>query len=495
MLKKLAGQTAIYGLPSILGRFLNYLLVPIHTGQFLPAEYGVVSDMYAIVAFVAVVLTFGLETAYFRYSNLEGYSSKNVLKTSLSLVFISASIFLAVILLFTDSSAALMRYPDNPEYILWMGLTLAFDAWSAIPMAYLRRMEKPIRFAVINGASIFTNIGLNVFLVSICYQWHENGTSNWFMTHVFNPEIGVGYIFIANMAASAIKLVFLLPTYKNLSLKIDPAVGKEMLKYAWPLMIAGFAGIINETLDRRLIRILLEPSLGETAALAQVGIYSACYKLSIIITLFIQAFRYAAEPFFFAKAKESKSREVYAVVMHYFILVVSFIFLIVLFYLDIFKQFIRTEAYWQGLTVVPILLMANIFLGMYYNFSVWYKMTNKTLFGAYMAGVGAVITIGLNIYLVPKIGYEGSAWATFAAYGVMAVLSWAFGQKYFPIPYKMKSLIGYLGLSVILYGISTLFDWDTLGKTVLFNSILLFLFTLVVVKIEGPRFSQLVRKS
>lgn len=495
MLKKLAGQTAIYGLPSILGRFLNYLLVPLHTGQFLPAEYGVVSDMYAIVAFVAVLLTFGLETAYFRYSNLESHAPKNVLKTALSLVFISAGVFLTVILVFTDSAAVLMKYPSNPEYIVWMGLTLAFDAWSAIPLAYLRRMEKPIRFALVNGTSISINIALNVFLIGFCFEWHTNGTSNWFMTNAFDPEIGVGYIFIANMFASAVKFLLLLPIYGNLTLKIDQAVSKEMLKYATPLMFAGLAGIINETLDRRLIRVLLEPELGTTKALAQVGIYSACYKLSIIITLFIQAFRYAAEPFFFAKANQSDSRQVYADVMHYFVLVVSFIFLIVLFYLDIFKLFIRTEAYWEGLGIVPILLLANIFLGMYYNFSVWYKMTHKTLYGAYMAGIGAAITIGLNIYLIPKIGYEGAAWATIAAYGTMAVLSWWFGQKHFPIPYNMKAIIGYLGLSVILYGISTWFDWDSLGKTVLFNSMLLFAFTLVVLKFEGTRLMRLIQKS
>jgi O-antigen/teichoic acid export membrane protein len=451
--------------------------------------------MYAIVAFVAVVITFGLETAYFRYSNLDSHSPTNVLKTALSLVFISAAVFLTVVLVFTDTAAVVMKYPEHPEYITWMALTLAFDAWSAIPLAYLRRIERPVRFAVVNGSSILVNIGLNVFLVGFCFEWYDNGTSNWFMDNVFDPGIGVGYIFIANMIASATKFVLLLPVYGHLSLLIDRAVSKEMLKYALPLMVAGLAGIINETLDRRLIRVLLEPEMGPTKALAQVGIYSACYKLSIVITLFIQAFRYAAEPFFFAKARDSDSRQVYADVMHYLILVVSFIFLIVLFYLDVFKLFIRTEAYWEGLGIVPILLLANIFLGMYYNFSVWYKMTHMTLYGAYMAGVGAVITIALNWYLVPKIGYEGAAWATIAAYGSMMCLSYRFGQKYFRIPYNMKAIIGYLGLSVILYGISTLFDWDTLGKTVLFNSMLLFAFTLVVLKFEGTRLMRLIKKS
>lgn len=495
MLKKLAGQTAIYGLPSILGRFLNYLLVPLHTGQFVPAEYGVVSDMYAIVAFVAVILTFGLETAYFRYSNLEGYHPQRVLKTALSLVFISAAVFLAVVLLFTDATAVLMKYPEHPEYIFWMGLTLAFDAWSAIPLAYLRRIERPIRFAVVNGIGILTNIGLNVFLIGFCYSWHENGVSNWFMQNVFDPTIGVGYIFIANLIASTLKFILLLPVYGHFSFVIDRTVGKQMLKYAIPLMFAGLAGIVNETLDRRFIRVLLEPELGAERALAQVGIYSACYKLSIVITLFIQAFRYAAEPFFFAKERENNAREVYARVMHYFILVVSFIFLVVLFYLDFFKLFIRTEAYWEGLSIVPILLLANIFLGMYYNFSVWYKLTNMTLYGAYMAGIGAMVTVALNLYLVPRIGYEGAAWATFAAYGSMACLSWRFGQKYYPIPYNMKAIFGYLGLSVILYGISTWFAWDSLGKTVLFNSILLFVFTLVVLRFEGTRIRAMFGKA
>lgn len=493
-LKKLAGQTAIYGLPSMLGRFLNYLLVPLHTGKFLPADYGVVSDMYAIVAFMAVILPFGLETAYFRYANIEGNNPTKVLKTSLSMVFFSSATFLCVILFFTDAVADIMKYPNHPEYIVWMGLALVFDALSAIPMASLRKNEKAVRFAVINGVNIFINIGLNVFFIYFCYNWQEAGVSNWFTENLFDPTIGIGYIFIANMVASGVKFLLLLPSYGHFSLHIDRELGKQMLKYSLPLMVAGLAGIINETLDRRLIRVLLEPTLGEEDALAQVGIYSACYKLSIIISLFNQAFRYAAEPFFFSKEKDKDARKVYADVMHYFVIIVTSIFLVVLFYLDFFKLFIRTEAYWEGLKVVPILLMANIFLGIYYNLAVWYKLAHMTLYGAFMAGIGAVITITLNLYLVPRIGYMGSAWATLAAYGGMACLSWRFGKKYYPIPYNMKAIGGYLGLSVILYFISIQFDWDSLGKTVLFNSMLLFVFVAVLLKFEGRNMLRLVKK-
>ncbi len=493
-IKKLAGQTAIYGLPSILGRFLNYLLVPLHTGQFITSEYGIVSDVYAIVAFVAVMLTWGLETAYFRYANMDTYSPEKVLKTALSMVFFSGAIFLAVTLIFSQETATWLRYPDNPEFIKWMALALVFDAWSAIPMAWLRKTNRPIRFAVVNFASIATNIGLNVFFIGYCYAAFENNSLPSWAHTLFDPERGVEYVFLANAIASAVKFIMLLPTYGHFSITIDKTIARALLKYGSPLMLAGFAGIINETVDRRLIRLLLEADIGTQAALAQVGVYSACYKLSIIITLFIQAFRYAAEPFFFAKATESDGRQVYATVFHYFVIVVSLIFVVVVCYLDLFKRFIRTEAYWEGLHIVPILLLANICLGLYYNFSVWYKMSNKTQFGAYMALIGAAITLGLNVLLIPSLGYTGAAYTTLATYATMAVISYLLGQKHFRIPYRIRPALGYIGLSVILASISRIFEWEETGKSILVNSLLLFVFVVVVWKRESAAFLKWLKR-
>ena len=339
-LKKLAGQTAIYGLPSILGRFLNYLLFPLYTAMFVPAEYGVVNDVYALVAFVAVILPWGMETAFFRFSSLSEYHPQKVFQTSLFFVAFSSLLFLLVVLLFTDNLAEGIRYSDHPEYVIWMGITLVFDALSVIPLAQLRKEEKAIRFAAVNFISIFTNIGLNVFFIGYCMAMYTHG-GNWITDTFFSPEIGVGYVFIANMVQALVKFILVSPAYRYFTFSIDKVILKQLVWYASPLVIAGFAGIINETLDRRLIRVLLEPTLGTEGALAQVGIYGAVYKLAILITLFTQAFRYAAEPFFFAQQNSDQPRQVYADVMKWYTIIVSGMFLVVMLYLDIIKQLIR----------------------------------------------------------------------------------------------------------------------------------------------------------
>ena len=307
-------------------------------------------------------------------------------------------------LLFTDNLAEGIRYSDHPEYVIWMGITLVFDALSVIPLAQLRKEEKAIKFAAVNFISIFTNIGLNVFFIGYCMAMYTHG-GNWITDTFFSPEIGVGYVFIANMVQALVKFILVSPAYRYFTFSIDKVILKQLVWYASPLVIAGFAGIINETLDRRLIRVLLEPTLGTEGALAQVGIYGAVYKLAILITLFTQAFRYAAEPFFFAQQNSDQPRQVYADVMKWYTIIVSGMFLVVMLYLDIIKQLIRKEEYWVGLSIVPILLMANIFLGWIYNLSIWYKLTNKTSYGAYLAIAGAIVTISLNLILIPKMGH------------------------------------------------------------------------------------------
>lgn len=436
----------------MLGRFLNYLLVPLHTAVFVPSEYGVVTDVYALSAFMAVVLTFGLETAFFRFVKEKDESPELILGNALLSIGFLTALFWMIILAFEMPVADALGYADQSNFIVWMAFALGFDALSAIPMAKLRLDEKPVWFAAVNLTGIGVNILLNVFFIG--FAMRNPDSQNWFVQTFYRPEIGVGYVFVANLFASGVKWLMLLPVYVKARLKFSAEVTKKLAFYGAPLMLAGFAGIINETLDRRLIRVLLEPKIGETAALAQVGIYGACYKLSILITLFIQAFRYAAEPFFFAKAKERESQSAYRDVMNWFTLAVSLMLVFVLLYLDALKYFIANDAYHVGLHIVPILLVANICLGWNYNLSIWYKLSDKTYYGALLAGIGAVITIVANLILIPKMGYEGAAWATLMAYGGITLTSLFLGRKHYYVPYDFKRMIGYPGLGLTLFFVS-----------------------------------------
>tara|TARA_R110002050_G_scaffold221441_1_gene357307 strand:+ start:104179 stop:105666 length:1488 start_codon:yes stop_codon:yes gene_type:complete len=482
-IKKLAGQTAIYGLPSILGRFLNYLLFPLYTAQFIPSEYGVVNEVYAYVAFVAVVLPWGMETAFFRFASKKNYSPDEVFKTSLLFVFLSSLFFIAAIVFFTDGFADAMRYSENPEYIIWMGLTIGFDALSAIPLARLRQQQKALQFATVNFVSIGTNILLNLFFVWYCMDVYASG-GNGITDAVFDPAIGVGYVFISNMIQALVKLVLLSPAYSYLTFRVNGSLMKELLIYSSPLVVAGFAGIINETLDRTLIRRILEPTMGAKEALKQVGIYGAVYKLAMLVALFTQAFRYAAEPFFFAQDREGNERKVYADVLKWYTIVVSAMFLFVMLYIDIFALLIRNEAYRVGLPIVPILLFANIFLGWVYNLSVWYKLTHKTIYGAFLAIIGAFITVAMNLYLIPKIGYTGAAWTTFTSYGVMAVISYLWGNKYFTIPYNIPKILGYTLFSVGIWFVSTRFSFENVFAKYGLNTALFLGFVITVGLVE-----------
>ncbi|RMG79286.1 MAG: polysaccharide biosynthesis protein, partial [Bacteroidetes bacterium] len=411
-LKQLAGQTAVYGLSSIVGRFLNYLLVPLHTARFVPEQFGIITEMYAYVAFLTVLLTYGMETAYFRFSTKKEYSSETVYQTALNSIIASSVLFIFLISLFSSKIAAWLQYPENSEYVVWFAFILGLDAMASIPLAKLRANGKALYFAGVNLASIITNIGLNVFFIYFCMGWAEEGVSNFFTKYFYDPSIGIGYVFIANLVASIVKFILLLPLLIKQLFKFDFSTWKTMIWYAFPLLIAGLAGIANETIDRILLKNILSPVLGFNEALRQVGIYGAVYKISIIITLFIQAFRYAAEPFFFHHEKHKNAPFAYAVVMNFFVIVCVSVFMGVMLYIDIVKQFLRQKEYWEGLHVVPVLLMANIFLGIYYNLSAWYKLSGKTRFGAYFSIIGALITLTLNLLWIPEYGYTGAAWAT-----------------------------------------------------------------------------------
>jgi O-antigen/teichoic acid export membrane protein len=486
-LKQLAGQTAIYGLPSIVGRLLNYLLVPLHTSVFLPEKFGVITEMYAYVAFLVVILTYGMETAYFRFQSKEENRDKSVFSTVLISLFISTSIFWLVSTYFSESIASAINYPDNSEYVVWFAFIVGMDAIASVPLARLRIEGKAIRFAAVNFANILVNIGLNYFWVGYCIPEFEAGNSNFLIDTFYSPEIGVGYVFLANLFASATKFALLSPIMIRFKFNFDWELLKKMLVYGSPLLISSIAIIVNESADKILLKWMLVGDLGVIESTRQVGIYGACYKLSIIISLFIQAFRYAAEPFFFNQEKEKGAKESYAKIMKYFVIVCSFIFLSVMLYIDILKYFLADESYWVGLHIVPILLFANIFLGIFYNLSVWYKLTSLTKYGAYIASFGALITIVLNLILIPIIGFEGSAWATLICYFSMVVISYVLGQKHYPIDYPLKSVFGYLIFAFLCYlSLDYLAINDALLKYAIHTTVLL-LFILVIYALENPK--------
>lgn len=460
-LKKLFSQTAIYGLSSILARFLNYLLVPLHTSKavFSTDQYGIISEMYSYVGFLIILLTYGMETAYFRFTSSEqSQRLKHVYSTVVVSLLCSTAIFIAFACTFANPIAIWLKYPNNAEFVVWFAFIVGLDAISSIPLARLRKENKAWRFVAVNFLNVFTNIGLNLFFLAYCMPKYNAGQSNWLIEMCYNPELGVSYVFIANLVASGLKFLVLSPMLFLDRLTFNIQTFKRALWYASPLLIAGLAGISNETLDRILLKRLLFDQLGETKALSEVGIYGACYKISIIITLFIQAFRYAAEPFFFNHSNRQDAKHIYARVMHYFSITCAIIFLGIMVYLDYIKYFVPNPAFWVGLKVVPILLLANICLGVYYNLSIWFKLTEKTIYGALIACVGAIITIALNLWLIPKISYMGSAYATLACYASMCVLAYLIGQRHLKIPYKLKPIFGYLAVSIILAQCALYFD-------------------------------------
>jgi O-antigen/teichoic acid export membrane protein len=498
-IKRLAGQTAIYGIPSILGRILGYLLVPLYTRVFLPEAYGTVNVFYAYASFLKVILTYGMETAFFRFTEQEK-EKETVYSTGVISLFISSLSFLILIILFAGPLATWIDYPDSKNYIIWFGWILALDAISSIPFARLRAQNKAKRFASVNMIGIAINIGLNLFFILLCPYLLKNAESNFLIkaiSLIYRPDWGIEYIFISNLVASCVTLILLVPQLIGIKWKIDKELWKKMFFYAFPLLFAGLAGIINETFDRLLLRYLL-PGTTE-AATYQVGIYAACYKISILMTIFIQAYRYAAEPFFFAQAKEKDAKTVYANIMNYFIIAVSLIFLVTMLYLDDFIMPILVgEKYWVGKGVIPVLMLANLFLGVYYNLSIWYKLTGKTGWGAWISLIGAVITLALNFIWIPLssshfiYGYYGSAWATFICYGSMMILSYFIGQKYFPVKYNILKIFSYLGLAVLFYFVSVFLKVDNLILSILFHTFILLIYAGIILFIEKPGFGIII---
>jgi O-antigen/teichoic acid export membrane protein len=447
IIKKLASQTAVYGISSIFGRFLNYLLVPLYTYYFTAAEYGVVSEFYAYAGFFSVLLLFGFETGYFRFRDKDQPGLDVAYSTALLFVLLVNVVFFSLILLVNTRLSTALNYADHPEYVLCFSLILILDAIAAIPFARLRAENRAFRFAGIKVIEIGVTILLSLFFIIYCPKVYAITPESW-VSLVYSPAIGIGYIFIANLMASGFKFLLLAPQLSGLAWGFDRALFGRMVRYSLPMTVIGFAGIINEMLDRALLKYLLPYNLQTN--MKMLGIYSACYKLSILMSLFIQAFRFAAEPFFFAYAGSSDARKVYAVVLKFFVIFCVFIFLLVTLFIDFFKYFVGEE-FRAGLEVVPILLLANLCLGIYINLSIWYKLTDRTLLGAAVSLGGAMLTIGLNVWWIPVLGYMGSAWATLACYASMAIVSYLLGRKYYPVEYDVKRVIGYIGLGLSLY--------------------------------------------
>ncbi|MDX5418139.1 MAG: oligosaccharide flippase family protein [Hymenobacteraceae bacterium] len=448
--KKLVGQTAAYGLSSIVGRALNYLLVPVYTRVFLPEEYGVVSYLYAFVAFFNIVYTYGMETAFFRFANKPDTDPKSVYNRVLSAILVSSTVFTGILLLFADNIARYIGYPEQKEYIVWLAIILAIDAIVAIPFAWLRHQNKAIKFASIKLSNILITVGANLLFLVVfrhIYEGQYLQSLQPLANSLYDPDFGVGYIFLINLVANALLIPMLWKELRIFRFRLDIAQLKPMLAYAWPLLFMGLAGMVNEVIDRILLeRYLPEGFYPGTSNMAAVGIYSACYKLAIFMTLTIQAFRYAAEPFFFSQAKEKDSPQAFATVMKWFVIFCAFIFLFISANLEDFALLIGPE-YHDGLLVVPILLLANLFLGVYYNLTVWFKLTDKTRFGTYISFGGAAITIIFNLLLIPVLGYMGSAIATLICYFAMALATYLLGNVHYPIPYPVKTIVGYILLA------------------------------------------------
>ncbi len=479
-IKKLAGQTAVYGIPTIVGRFLNYFLVPLYTYNIVASQYGMVSELYAYVAFLMIILTYGMETAFFRYS--QEYNRQKVYNTAMLSLFSSTAIFLLITFLCLRPIGSALEYQNHLSYIVLFLLILAVDTLKAIPYALLRLENKPKRFALIKSTDIFANIIFNLFFIAFC----PTQSFSW-----FDKNDLVFYIFLSNLLACLIAMIMLLPEYKRFRLDFDFSLLRKMLFYGFPVMIGGLAGMVNETFDRIALKHLvltpqdmnLSPSQVASWKMAQIGIYGACYKLSIVISLFIQAFKFAAEPFFFSKMKKKDAKQSYSSVMTAFVMFLSFVFLVVMGYIDIFKYFIGTE-YRVGLRVVPILLMANIFLGIYYNLSIWYKVTDKTRWGAIISIIGAIVTIIGNYLLVPYMSYMGAAITTLICYISIAVICYAIGQKHYPVRYDVKRCMFYIVFAVCLYFVSAFVRDLQLGLplTLLASTLLIAIYILVALR-------------
>ena len=481
-LKSLAKDTAIYGLSSIIGRFLNYLLVPLYTIKLSAASggYGVVTNIYAMTALLLVVLTYGMETGFFRFANKKDEDPLKVYSSTLITVGGSSVLFVLFCLVFIEPIAGFLGYADHPEYIAMMAIVVALDAFQCIPFAYLRYRKRPIKFAGIKMLFVVSNILLNLFFLVLC-PWlnaHSPETISWF----YDPGYGVGYVFLANLICTSLQMLFFVNELRGFQYVLDKALIKRMFSYSFPILILGLAGILNQTVDKIIFPFLLDNA---NEARVQLGIYGAASKIAMVMAMFTQAFRYAYEPFVFGKEKDGDSRQTYASAMKFFVIFTLLAFLAVMFYMDILR-YIITPDYWPGLKVVPIVMAAEMFMGVYFNLSFWYKLIDETRWGAYFSLIGCVIIVLLNIIFVPIYGYIACAWAGLAGYFTVTLLSYFVGQKKYPINYDLKRIGLYVLLAAVLYVASVFIVPENVGFRLLFRTGLLFVFIAFIVKKDLP---------
>ena len=475
--KQLLGETAIYGLSSIIGRFLNYLLVPLYTYKIAAESggYGVVTNVYAYTAFLLVLLTFGMETTFFRFANKDGVNPLKAFSTSSLAVGGVALVFVALCTLFLGPLSSALGYSAHPEYIEIMAIVVALDAFQAILFAYLRYQKRALKFAALKLSFVFLNIGLNlfIFLAAPSLAQSHPALMSW-----YQPDYQVGYIFVVNLICTALITFGFLPELKNLRYGFDSGMMKQMLKYTWPLLLLGIIGIMNQVADKICYRFIVPGPEGEV----QLGIYGACVKIAMIMAMITQAFRYAYEPFVFGenKAEGRKSKESQAKVMKYFVLFTLLAFVAVVAYLDILKYIIKSD-YWEGLQVVPIVMMAEIFMGIYFNLSFWYKLNKQTWWGAIFSAIGCAVMLAINFIFVPKYGYMACAWGGLAGYGICMLLSYVVGQIKSPIPYKLGLLLGYFSFAILLYEFSILFHPQKQIWVFVVNTVLMLVYVGVVV--------------
>jgi len=473
VLKKLAGDTLIYGLSSIIGRMLYFLLMPLHTAMLDKREFGNVTEIYAYTAFLIVIFTYRFETAYFRFGTDD--KSTKPYDTALLSIVGSTLILGSLLLFFSPQIANWIAFKGRTEFIQFIAITLSLDALAEIPMARLRLENRSKRFVFIRIINICVNVIFNIYFL----WWipHSESIPSWYI-----PKYGVGYILISNVLASFSTLILLIPEYKKYNFAFNWEEWKMMFKYSWPLIIVGMSGIINETFDRSIFKWVSPFSIAKNEAL--LGEYGAAYKLTMILTLFTQAYRMGAEPFFFKSKNDENASRIYALAAKYFALVGSIGMLATLLYLDLLKKILIHPKLWQGIEVVPILLLANLCLGLYYNVSIWYRIKDKTKVGLYISLIGAATTIIFNFYWIPRIGYLGCAWATLICYAVMLVLCYILGQKYYKVPYPIANILWYISLSFGFYLFSLILPPLQLIPKLFIHSCLFLIYLAVIFIVE-----------
>lgn len=481
-LKSLAKDTAIYGMSSILGRFLNYLLVPLYTSNISAASggYGIITNLYAYTALLLVILTYGMETTFFRYANKTNEDPQKVYSSTLIMVGFTSLLFIVLVSIFLQPISGVMGYSDHSSYVWVMAATVSIDAFQCIPFAYLRYKKRPIKFAALKLLFIAFNIALNLLYFVVLPNLYKSYPD--IIQHVYSPETGVGYAFYINLVCTASITFFFYKELTGFKYTFDKKLAKRMLSYSWPILILGIAGILNQTADFILFPYLYKG--GE--AHQQLGIYGAASKIAMIMAMITQAFRYAYEPFVFGKGNDKDNRETYAIAMKYFIIFTLLAFIVVMGYINILRHIIGRD-YWEGLKVVPIVMAGTIMMGVYFNLSFWYKLIDKTIWGAYFSGIGCFVLVLINIIFVPQYGYMACAWAGFIGYATAMTLSYFVGQKKFPINYPLKS-IGIYVLMTIFFFIAITYSNQYLPKihALAVNTLIIFAFVAHIIYHDLP---------